>query len=214
MANHRLVLWAVDLQSDFMHPKGKLYVPGAENLLFNVRRLVRAAHEGKAFLVTHGCFHSKEDPEFAQFPQHCVRDTPGAEFIPDVLTGDPPRVRNHRDDRLPEDLSEHRQVLLEKQTLDIFETRHADTLVDRLGREAQFFVFGVVTEYCVRLAAAGLLKRGRKVAIVTDAIETLNPEEGKRTISELKSLGAELLTTDEALKRIEAAPTTAVPVRG
>jgi nicotinamidase/pyrazinamidase len=194
-----------------MHPEGKLYVRGAEKLIPNVRRLVRAAHEGKAFLVTHGCFHPKDDPEFAQFPPHCVRGTTGAEFIPEVLTGNAPRVQNQQGDRLPENLSQHRQVILEKQTLDIFETRHADTLVDRLGREPQFLVFGVVTEYCVRLAAAGLLKRGRRVAIIADAIETLNPEEGRRTISELQSLGAEVLTTDEALKRIETAPATAPP---
>jgi nicotinamidase-related amidase len=63
----------------------------------------------------------------------------------------------------------------------------------------------VVTEYCVRLAAKGLLERGRRVAIVKDAIETLNPEEARRTMAELKALGAETITTHEALRRLEAA---------
>jgi len=211
MTTHKFVLWAVDLQTDFMHPKGKLYVPGAEKLLPNVRRLVNAAHEGKVFLVTHGCFHTQDDPEFEQFPPHCIQGTPGAEFIPEVLTGKAPRVRNHQDHRLPENLHQHRQVLLEKQTLDIFETHHADSLVNRLGRDAKFLVFGVVTEYCVRLAAAGLLKRGRKVAIITDAIETLNPKDGERAISELRSLGAELMTTEEALNQIESEQIAALP---
>jgi nicotinamidase/pyrazinamidase len=206
MASHKFVLWAVDLQADFMNPGGTLYVPGAEKLLPNIRRLIGAAREGKAFLVAHGCFHTKDDPEFADFPPHCIHGTSGAEFIPEVLTGESARVRNHRDDRLPEDFTQHRQLLLEKQTLDIFETHHANTLVERLGRDPQFFVFGVATEYCVRLAAKGLLERGRRVAVVTDAIETLNAEEGKRTISELKSLGAELVTTEEALHRINSEP--------
>jgi nicotinamidase/pyrazinamidase len=183
---------------------GKLYVPGAEKLLPNIRRLISVAREGKAFLVAHGCFHAEDDPEFADFPPHCVQGTSGAEFIPEVLTGTADRVRNHRDDRLPEELAPHRQVLLEKQTLDIFESLHADALVERLGGDAQFFVFGVVTEYCVRLAAVGLLKRGRRVAIVTDATETLNPEDGKRTMEELRSLGAEMLTTSEAVVRINS----------
>jgi nicotinamidase/pyrazinamidase len=202
MASHKFVLWAVDLQSDFMDPRGKLYVPGAEKLLTNIRRLIQAARDGKAFLVSHGCFHTQDDPEFANFPPHCIHGTDGSEFIPDVLTARTARVRNHRDDRLPEDFSQHTQLLLEKQTLDIFQTHHADTVVNRLGKDPQFFVFGVVTEYCVRLAAKGLLERGRRVAVVTDAIETLNPEEGKRTIAELKALGAEPISTDEVLRRI------------
>jgi hypothetical protein len=43
------------------------------------------------------------------------------------------------------------------------------------------------------------------VAIVKDAIETLNPEEARRTMAELKALGAETITTHEALRRLEAA---------
>jgi nicotinamidase-related amidase len=63
-------------------------------------------------------------------------------------------------------------------------------------------VFGVVTEYCVRLAAKGLLERGRKVSLVKDAIETLKQGDGRNAIDELKSLGARLITTDEALAAV------------
>ncbi|MGC2698797.1 MAG: isochorismatase family protein, partial [Candidatus Acidiferrales bacterium] len=65
-------------------------------------------------------------------------------------------------------------------------------------------VFGVVTEYCVRFAAKGLLERGRRVSLVRDAIETLNPEDSTRTLAELTALGARLITTDEALRRVGA----------
>jgi nicotinamidase/pyrazinamidase len=94
--------------------------------------------------------------------------------------------------------------LLQKQTLDIFESRHAESLVNRLPRAAEIVVFGVVTEYCVRFAAKGLMKRGRRVSIVRDAIETLNPEEGRKALDELRSLGARLITTDEALARLRS----------
>jgi len=66
----------------------------------------------------------------------------------------------------------------------------------------EFVVFGVVTEYCVRCAAAGLLERGHRVAIVTDAIETLDPAVGQRTLDDLVSRGARLITTEEALARV------------
>lgn len=63
-------------------------------------------------------------------------------------------------------------------------------------------VFGVVTEYCVSFAAKGLLERGRRVAVVRDAIETLKPEDGNKTVAELQRLGARITTTDQALRAL------------
>ena len=181
---------------------GKLYVPGAEKLLPNIRRLTDAARAGRVFLVSHGCFHTPDDPEFKIFPPHCVKGTAGAELVPEALTKKVARVPNDADAKLPEDLSQYQQILLEKQTLNIFESRHADALVRRLGSQAEFVVFGVVTEYCVSFAAKGLLERGRRVAVVRDAIETLNQEDGRKTIAELERLGARMTTADQALKTI------------
>jgi nicotinamidase-related amidase len=71
-----------------------------------------------------------------------------------------------------------------------------------LGNHAEFVVFGVVTEYCVSFAAKGLLERGRRVAVVQDAIETLKQEDAEKTISELTRLGARLTTADQALRAL------------
>ncbi len=199
MVSRDFVFWEVDVQADFMLPGGKLYVPGAEKLLPNIRKLTDAARRDEVFLVSHGCFHPADDPEFKQFGEHCVKGTPGAEFVPEALTNGFARVENRSTDRLPEDLSKYQQIVLEKQTLDIFQTHHADTLVERLGRTPEFVVFGVVTEYCVSCAAKGLLLRKRRVTVVKDAIETLDPQAGGKTLAELQSLGARMATTDEAL---------------
>ena len=193
-----LVLWEVDTQADFMLPGGKLYVPGAEKLLPNIAKLTAAAHNKHVFLVSHGCFHSPDDPEFQTFPPHCVKGTQGSEFVSEALTDDVTRVPN-KSQEFPKDVLQHKQVLLEKETLDIFESSHADKLVSHFPKHAEFLIFGVVTEYCVRLAAKGLLERGRRVALVTDAIETLKREEGEKTVTELVRLGARLTTTDHAL---------------
>jgi len=193
------IFWEVDVQADFMLPGGKLYVPGAEKLLPNIRKLTDAARRGEVFLVSHGCFHPANDPEFEQFPPHCLKGTAGAEFVPEALAEKFVRVANDVRAKVPEDLSKYQQIILEKQTLDIFESRHADELVERLGSAAEFVVFGVVTEYCVSLAVKGLLKRKRRVAVVRDAIETLAPEVGEKTLAELRSLGARVVTTDEIL---------------
>jgi nicotinamidase/pyrazinamidase len=199
MSSRNLVFWEVDTQADFMLPGGKLYVPGAERLLPNIRKLSDAARHGLVFLVSHGCYHAKDDPEFKTFPPHCIKGTTGAEYVQEGLTERVLRIPNDPTAALPHDLSQYQQILLEKQTLDIFESRHAGELLERLDRDAEFVVFGVVTEYCVRLAAKGLLERGRRVSIVRDAIETLKADDGQRTVAELDALGAKFISTDQAL---------------
>ncbi len=202
MRSRDYIFWEVDVQADFILPGGKLYVPAAEKLLPNIRKLTDAARRGEVFLVSHGCFHPANDPEFKQFPPHCLKGTAGAEFVPEALAEKFVRVENDVNAKLPEDLSKYQQIILEKQTLDIFESRHADELVECLGNAAEFVVFGVVTEYCVSLAVKGLLKRKRQVAVVRDAIETLAPEVGNKTLAELQSLGARLVTTDAILEKV------------
>lgn len=204
MVSRKFILWEVDTQKDFMLPGGHLYVPGAEKLLPNIRRLTDAARSGRVFLVSHGCFHSANDPEFKIFPPHCVKGTPGSEFVPEALTEKTIRVPNTPEAELPHDLSQYQQILLEKQTLNIFESRHADELVRKLDPQAEMLVFGVVTEYCVSFAVKGLLERGRQVAVIEDAIETLKREEGEKTVTELCAKGARLTTTDQALRDIAA----------
>jgi nicotinamidase/pyrazinamidase len=198
MASSNVIFWEVDTQADFMLPGGKLYVPGAERLLPTIRRLTDAARQGRVLLVSHGCYHTPDDPEFKTFPPHCIKGTPGSTYVPEALTGKVVTIPNDPAVALPSDLTQYQQIHLEKQTLDIFATCHAGELVKRLG-DKEFVVFGVVTEYCVRLAAKGLLERGRRVSIVKDAIETLKAEDGARTVAELQALGAKFITTDEAL---------------
>ena len=199
MVSPDFIFWEVDMQRDFVLPGGRLYVPGAEKLLPNTRRLTDSARRGQVFLVSSGDFHAPDDPEFKVFPPHCVKGTPGSELVPEAITEKVVRVANEDSAKLPEDLSKYQQVLLEKQTLNVFDTRHADKLVQRLGKKPEFVVFGVVTEYCVSCAVKGLLERERRVAVVQDAIETLKPDEGEKALTEWQRLGARLTTTDQAL---------------
>jgi nicotinamidase/pyrazinamidase len=205
------IFWDVDTQADFMLPGGKLYVPGAEKLIPNLNRLTEAARQERVFIVGDACTHAPDDPEFERFPPHCVRGTPGAEIIPETRAKKVLVVPNRASAAVPADLSRFQQVILEKQTLDVFDNPNTEKVLERVAgftdADAEVFVFGVVTEYCVRLAAKGLLDRGRRVALVRDAVETLNAEDGRKTIEELIALGARLVTTDEALATLEW-PTT------
>jgi nicotinamidase-related amidase len=106
-------------------------------------------------------------------------------------------------------LSPYQQVILEKQTLDVFDNPLTETVIERLKQftdaDAEFAVFGVVTEYCVRCVAKGLLERGRRVSLVEDAIKTLKAEDGESALAEMKSLGARMTTTREAIDSLLAA---------
>jgi len=199
MASRDVIFWDVDTQVDFMLQGGKLYVPGAEKLIPNLRRLVDAARERAVLLVSSADAHTPDDEEFRQWPPHCLKGTPGQQKIPETLTGEVWVVPNRPGAELPDSFDKAQQILLEKQELDVFTNPNTEAVLERLGHNAEFAIFGVVTEYCVRCAAQGLLHRGRRVAVVTDAIETLDPAVGQRTLEELKAKGARLITTDQAL---------------
>lgn len=196
------VLWGVDVQRDFLLPGGALYVPGAERILPNVQKLVDLARTGRTLLISSACQHTPDDPEFQVFPPHCVRGTPGAQLVPEARANRVLTVPNDPGFAMPGDLFAHDQILLEKQTLDVFQNPHAAAIVDRLPDSTEFIVFGVVTELCVRCAANGLLDRGRRTALVRDAVETLQTEKGRQAVAELTSRGARLLSTAEVFARL------------
>jgi nicotinamidase/pyrazinamidase len=195
----RFVFWEVDAQEDFMLPGGKLYVPGAEKIIPNIRRLVETAVASRTLLISSACAHSENDPEFQAFPPHCIKGTQGARIVPEGMAKRHSTIPSDSSFALPADILESPQIVIEKQTLDVFSNPHTSSLVQGLGPDAEYVVFGVVTEYCVRCASQGLLDRGRKVFLVRDAIETLNVEEGRRTLEGLRSSGARLIDTAEAL---------------
>lgn len=197
-----VVFWEVDAQRDFLLPGGALYVPGGEKILPNLKRLVDAARSGRVLLVSSACEHAPDDPELKTFGPHCIRGTLGAEIVSEGVTSNPMRVPSIANFDWPEDWDARHQIVLEKDQLDVFSNPQTPVLVEKLGKGVQFVVFGVVTELCVSRAARGLLERGRKVAIVEDAIETLEPTAGKRTLDELTATGARVLTTDEALELV------------
>lgn len=215
MQSRDFIFWEVDVQADFMLPGGKLYVPGAEKLRPNIRKLTDVARRNEVFLVSSGDFHPPNDPEFAQFPPHCLKSDAGSKLLPEALADKVVYVENLPNVKLPADLFSYQQIVLEKQTFDVFQTLHADELVERLGKKPEYVVFGVVTEYCVACAVKGLLQRGRRVAVVQDAIETLATQAGEQAVSEFRRLGARITTTDEVRKELgqqaanDGQPTTA-----
>ncbi|MBI1955603.1 MAG: cysteine hydrolase [Acidobacteria bacterium] len=204
MAKYKTVFVDVDTQADFMLPAGKLYVPGAEKIIPNLERLREFAEEHGVPVITSVDAHATDDPEFQQWPAHCVRATPGQLKIPASLFSRYMVVPLER--RFPltdEELSRYQQWILEKADLDMFTNPQADDLVKRLDAE-QYVVYGVATEYCVRLAVLGFLKRKRPVTLLLDAIREIEAEGGQKSLQEMEAGGAKLLNTEDVLAAVAA----------
>jgi nicotinamidase/pyrazinamidase len=206
------IFWEVDVQADFMLPEGKLYVPGAEKIIANINRLVEAVRQDRVFLISSADAHSPEDAELREWPPHCMKGGLGAELLPEARARRCLVIPNEAEFALPEDFGGAQQIILQKNQLDVFTNPHADTVLERLkepnstgfAANPEFVVFGVATEYCVRCAADGLLRKGRRVAIVTDAIKAIDVSKGQKVLNELASHGARLISTEEALARLSA----------
>ena len=197
MAKYKMVFVDVDTQADFMLPSGKLYVPGAEKIVPNLKRLREFAEKNGVPVITSVDAHATDDPEFQHWPVHCVRATPGQLKVPESLLSRYMVVPQERRSPLTdEELSRYHQWILEKNDLDMFTNPQADDLVRRLDAE-QYVVYGVATEYCVRLAVLGLLERKRPVALLRDAIREIEAEGGQKALQEMQEAGAKLLKTQD-----------------
>jgi nicotinamidase/pyrazinamidase len=169
----------VDTQIDFMFPAGALYVPGAERLLPAIARLNHFAVAQGIPLISTADAHCEDDPEFRQWPPHCVAGTTGQLKPAETLVG-------------------AGQIIVEKQALDVFTNPEFPALLAALAAD-RYVVYGVATDYCVRCAVTGLLRTGKTVALVTDAIAAVSPEDGARTVDEFIASGGELTTVDEVI---------------
>jgi len=178
----KTVFFDIDTQIDFLYPAGALYVPGAERLLPVISRLNQQA----AVVVSTMCAHEENDPEFKQWPPHCVVGTAGQLKPQSTMLAERVVIPN----RLVE-VSIARQVILEKQELNLFTNPNLPRLLEMLEADA-YVVYGVVTEYCVKDAALGLLATGKPVTLVTDAIRSLREDDASRTIHAFTAAGGKL----------------------
>ena len=143
--------------------------------------------------------HAENDPEFRDWPPHCIAGTLGQAKPKSTLLDRqavvPLTSGNYR-------MEGAQQFIIEKQSLNCFSNPNLEAVLDKLGAE-RCLVYGVVTEYCVRFAVEGLLKSGRVVEIVQDAIQTLQSEDGARALDELVAAGARLTSVVSSLSGVE-----------
>lgn len=199
MAAKRIAFFDVDTQKDFMEPGGALYVKGAERLVDNLAALTAHARAKGIPRVASADAHPPGDPEFAQFPPHCLAGTPGQKKIAATDLGDAPVVPSRPvAERDLDQAARAQRALFEKVTFDAFSNPNLDGFLRKLGAE-EFVVYGVATDYCVRAAVLGLCRRGYPVRLVTDAIAAVAEDTGRTAMAEMLAAGARPVTTRDVL---------------
>jgi nicotinamidase/pyrazinamidase len=190
-----LVFFDIDTQVDFMLPHGKLYVPGAEQIVPNLVKLMAFAREHGVPVVSSADAHTPDDPEFAIWPPHCVIGTPGQRRIPQTQFADASVVPSRPGAFVPP-ARWPAQIIIEKPTYDTAANPNFDVILRALDPR-RTAVFGVATEYCVRADALALRERGYPVDLVVDAIKPITEGGGRKAIEEMTAVGVRLVSTAE-----------------
>lgn len=189
----------IDTQRDFMLSSGRLYVPGAERIIPKFRKLFDFARKNEINILSTADAHAADDPEFQKFPPHCVRGTEGQRKLEETLLVRPLIFPNTPIDRnLLEAVRKNRQIIIEKQTLDMFDNPISERILRVLPPRA--IVFGVTTEYCVKYACLGLRRMGIHTAIISDAVRALAPKTEKEALEEMRAAGVDFITMETLME--------------
>ena len=173
--NDQTALVVVDVQNDFADPGGSLYVAGAEEAMGRINAEIAAARDAGAFVVYTQDWHPRETPHFAEFggiwPVHCVKESWGAEFHPD-LDVDGPVVRKGSNG---ED-GYSGFTMRDPESGETIPTELAGMLRER-GVE-DVVVIGLALDYCVKDTAIDGAGHGFTTQVVEAATRAVNLEDG------------------------------------
>ena len=203
------IFWNVDTQYDFMRDngnyKGKLAIPNAETIEPNLAQLTKYAKKNNLVVVNTADWHTREDEELSEkpdfqrtFPQHCMRYTKGARFIPATNPENSYKIDWQQQTMNPTKLKESRNIVLYKNKFDVFAGNDFTNMVTKMLKPSKVVVYGVATNVCVDFAVKGLLERNIEVYVPTDAIKEL--PNLPLPLKEWEDLGAKLVTTKDVLE--------------
>ena len=187
----RTALVVVDVQNDFAHAEGSLYVKGAEAVIDAVNREVAAAHAAGAVVVTTQDSHPPDPPHFARdggtCPVHCVAGTGGAELHPDLAPGDHQVFKGVGGEDGYSGFS-----MVHPTTGDRSPTGLDDLLRER-GIE-RVVVVGLATDYCVKETALDAVRLGYDTTVVLEGVRPVErePGDGQRAVDEMADAGVTL----------------------
>lgn len=184
MVRNKKALIVVDVQNDFC-PGGSLAVVHGDEVVAPLNRLIKEfLDRGEPVYKTRD-WHPAQTKHFAAYggtwPIHCVQETYGAEFHPDL--SDDPRI-----------------TIISKgidESADGYSGFDGTNLAELLREEGaeEVWIGGLATDYCVKHTVLDALKEGFKVKALADAMRAvnINPHDGEKAIDDMRMAGADIV---------------------
>ncbi len=189
----RTALIVVDVQNDFC-PGGALAVKYGDQVVPRLNKVIRAFEDsGLPVFFTrdwhpqdHVSFRSKGGP----WPPHCVQDSPGAKFHPELYVPHDAVIVSKGDRPSKEAYSGFQGTDLEAQ-------------LKRLG-VGELLIGGLATDYCVKETTLDALRAGFSVGVLKDCVRPVDvkPGDGARALAEMEKAGANLTTSSKATDQL------------
>jgi nicotinamidase/pyrazinamidase len=183
MSDKKRALLVVDVQNDFC-PGGALAVAEGDQVVAPLNKLIEEFLKRGEPVFKSRDWHPQKTKHFADYggtwPVHCVQDTKGAEFHPDLI--DDIHIRTISKGMGDED------------SYSAFDGTDLALQLHRLGVE-QVWVGGLATDYCVKNTVLDALKEGFQVKALKDSMRAVEvkPGDGERAIEEMRAAGAEIV---------------------
>lgn len=173
--DERTALVVVDVQNDFADPAGALAVAGGGDIVPVLNGVIATAEAAGATVAYTQDWHPPDTPHFEKdggiWPVHCVEDTWGAAFHPDLrVAGEVVRKGTGGEDGYSGFT-----------VRDPASGDPSDTLLESMLRDrgvATVVVGGLATDYCVRDTALDAMRRGFATFVLIDAVRAVDLQEG------------------------------------
>ena len=187
----RTALLVVDVQNDFAHPDGSLYVAGAAEAIARTNEEVARALEGGALVVYSQDWHPEHTPHFARdggvWPVHGVAESWGAELHAGLAVAEgAPRVRKGADGSDAYSAFSQRDPHSGDR-----EATELEALLRERGVE-RVVIAGLATDYCIKETALDARRLGFPTTVIAAAIRAvdLEPGDGERALAAMREAGA------------------------
>ena len=183
-----------DVQRDFC-PGGALPVPRGDEVVPPLNQWLRVK---KLFRVATRDWHPADHCSFKRsggpWPDHCVQNTPGADFHPDLNTRAIDLVVSKATDPA-------------KEAYSAFDAPELPAALKARGIR-RLWIGGLATEYCVKATVLDARKLGFDVFVIEDAIRGIEVKPGDIAAAreEMARAGAVFVQTGEVLGRKGSAP--------
>jgi len=187
------ILVDINTQKDFFLAGGNACIKNHRRVLANIRRMIAWARRNEIRIIS--TCEVYPDHNGASDPNYCIDGTEGQEKIRYTMLSNRANFPADTNTDLPADiLRQYRQIVLHKRCVDPFDEPRIERLLSEV-RADNFVLIGAIAEGAVEATALGLLQRGKRVSVVTDAVGLLDNNEAKLAFRKMKAKGANLIET-------------------